>query len=268
MPLREEVQVRLLLPKSKLFALSLLLSLLACTLPALAGGVPVTSRARPLSEMPMMGVSNLKAGLSNGIECGNNPINAVDPMGTEWVPLQVYKDDAFRQGQIYPGLSPAQKAWNNALDHFERTKNSSGTYYIEALVLAPAGKFSSSWGHNATFIGGTAFSMGQNGMSVLPKQEYLGINTWRDGTGYRIKINEEQYLNALQELYMMKELNPNSFRLRNYRPWNDCATASCRGMNATGLEMTTDWWATPAELEAQLKEIPGVEVINYPKTTK
>lgn len=81
MPLREEVQVRLLLPKSKLFALSLLLSLLACTLPALAGGVPVTSRARPLSEMPMMGVSNLKAGLSNGIECGNNPINCVDPEG-------------------------------------------------------------------------------------------------------------------------------------------------------------------------------------------
>jgi len=56
--------------KSRFFALLLLLVFLASSTPSLA-----------ISKTPYSGVSPLKAGHSNRIECNNNPVNAVDPEG-------------------------------------------------------------------------------------------------------------------------------------------------------------------------------------------
>ncbi len=218
-----------------------------------------------LLEKPMKRVSPLKAGRSSRIKASTSPVTFVDPTGLEQLPLQLYKDDCARQKQLSSKLSHVQRAWNRASSHFERTQNSSGTYYMETLVHAPVGRFASSWGHNATIIGGTAFSMGQKGMAIRPKQEYMDSNSFRDTTGYRVRLNEEQYSTALFDLYLQAEMNPESFKFRTYRPWNDCATSACQAQCATGADMKSDWFFTPAELEAQLRALPGVEVHHYPK---
>jgi len=62
--------VRLFPTKSRFFALLLLLVFLANSAPSLA-----------ISKTPYLGVSPLKAGHSNRIECNNNPVNYIDPAG-------------------------------------------------------------------------------------------------------------------------------------------------------------------------------------------
>jgi RHS repeat-associated protein len=200
-------------------------------------------------------ISRDPIGFAGGLNLFNghsaNPVTFVDPAG------------------LCPdgGKEQRKRAKAAADAHFESTRKASGEYYAEVLVSDALAAFASQWGHSATHIGGTVFTMGQFGMHTYPKAEYIDIqNDIRNTTGYRVKMNEAQYRAALETAYMLKEFNPPvKTRLNStYTPWNQCTTACCEIVEAGGTDLFPDSFYTPGDIASQLKA-RGADIFYYPQ---
>lgn len=122
--------------RSKLLALSVLLLLLASTSSVLALESPGSLSLRPSSQTPLMRVLGLKAGLSNGIECNNNPINYVDPEGLCPVALPLIPPlISATEAVVIVGSAAAPLVWEAGQRLGEKIKES----FSEGLLEAGAG---------------------------------------------------------------------------------------------------------------------------------
>ena len=76
--------------------------------------------------------------------------------------------------------------------------NSGHTY--EVLTFEPTAWGSSSFGHVATVINGTAYSLGPNGMTIEAEQQLLAENSFRSAVGLELQVSADAAMAAAEFL--------------------------------------------------------------------
>jgi RHS repeat-associated protein len=112
-------------------------------------------------------------------------------------------------------------------------------------VWQPVGWGESSFGHISTNINGTTYSFGPKGMTVIPTDEYLSKNSFRDGTEVTLNLTPEQ-----EEMLKNSLLKPQG----DYSPLkNNCGSPLQRGLESLGID--TGNQTLPVSLGNQLLDM-------------
>ena len=112
-------------------------------------------------------------------------------------------------------------------------------------VWQPVGWGESSFGHISTDINGTTYSFGPKGMTVVPTDEYLSKNSFRDGTEVTLNLTPEQ-----DEMLRNFLSRPQG----DYSPLkNNCGSPLQRGLKSLGID--TGNQTLPVSLGNQLLDL-------------
>jgi hypothetical protein len=128
----------------------------------------------------------------------------------------------------------------------------------EVIVLQPVGWGSSSFGHIATNINGTAYSYGPDGMSTMQTSDYLNRNSFRDGVGAELNLTPDQEA----RLQACMAGNQGDYG----KVTNNCTSPIQRCLKDLGIDL--GWNMLPVSLGNSLMDSGLVTKYNfYPATT-
>jgi len=123
----------------------------------------------------------------------------------------------------------------------------------EVVIWQPVGWGQSSFGHVSTNINGTTYSFGPQGMSILPTNQYLNRNSFRQGIGSVLNLTPDQE-NRFQACLSGSSGNFNSFT-------NNCGDPVESCLNQLGLNIGSSLF--PVSLGNNLLDSGLVNQINF-----
>ena len=214
-----------------------------------------TSLGRWLNQDPI----GFDGGLNLYTYVGNNPIGLVDPSG-----LQPPRPGGRGHGRLcgwgldgYPKqLTERQRRSAEAERILENVELPSPgkTPTIEFIVSDRLPHPTSNWGHTAIVIGDTAFSYGTLGMTVMPRQDYISLQSGRSSIGYTYEVSPVKFAAARDEALRRFTKDPGAWYAKDgsrfapktagshdYGLQNQCNTATCQIGECAGVNPNTYW---------------------------
>lgn len=128
-------------------------------------------------------------------------------------------------GPEFPLPAPGPTLMRGPLPHKKPSAPIDAPRRAELLVFQPVGDGQSSFGHVAVDIDGLLYSWTRSGLYVTTKDAYLRENNFRDGTGYPLRLTEQEATGL--ESYILRYANTAS-----YNP----VAANCTDPIEQGLE--------------------------------
>jgi len=114
----------------------------------------------------------------------------------------------------------------------------------EVIIFEGVGWGGSSFGHVATNIDDTIYSWGPSGMSVMPYQDYMDRNTFRNAKGYTLNLSPEEQ--AQLEHRLMWQKGKGSYGALGF----NCTDPLERGLEDLGYDLGVN--ITPGSLHESI----------------
>lgn len=116
----------------------------------------------------------------------------------------------------------------------------------ELLVFQPISNGRSSFGHVAIDIDGTIYSWTPGGLFVTTKDDYLKKNAFRDGTGYPLRLTDQEAKKLKQHILNFGQKEHYNFVTAN------CTDPIEEGLEALGYQVGLT--ILPAQLKAAIMQ--------------
>ena len=175
----------------------------------------------------------------NVVSSTGNIINPYRYTGREWdseTGLYYYRA-RYYDPTIGRFISEDPTRFEGSGTNFYRYTFNNPTTFIDPLGLKttvvvwnPVGIGESSFGHVSTIVNGTSYSFGPGGMTVMPADQYIAKNSFRDGLGYNLTLTPDQ------EAALVKYLTTDHGKFHSLT--RNCTSTVIDGLASAGADLS------------------------------